>query len=77
MVNNLLPVWKENQSITLFRCYFHINKGNNHILLVDDGKNDDGYFLISFIGRAMPVDFQKPICIYLPTFLIDVNIIFS
>ena len=23
-------------SITMFRCYFRINKGHDHILLVDD-----------------------------------------
>ena len=32
-----VSVEKKNQSITLFRCYFRINKGHNHILLVDDG----------------------------------------
>ena len=36
MVNDLLRVWKENHSITVFRCYFSINKGHDHILLVDD-----------------------------------------
>ena len=43
MVNDPLCVWKENLGIILFKCYFHINKGYNHILLVDDGKNDDGH----------------------------------
>ena len=38
MVNNPLRVWKENFSITMFRCYFRINKVNDHILLVDDKK---------------------------------------
>ena len=38
MVNDLLRVWKENHSITVFRCYFRINKGHDHILLVDDKK---------------------------------------
>ena len=33
-VNDPLRVWKENQGIT-FRCYFHINKGHGHILMVD------------------------------------------
>ena len=42
MVNGPLRVWKENESTTLFRCYFCINKGHNHILLVDDARNDDG-----------------------------------
>ena len=38
MVNDPLRVWKENFSITMFRCYFRINKVNDHILLVDDKK---------------------------------------
>ena len=38
MVNDLLRVWKENHSITVFRCYFGINKGHDPILLVDDKK---------------------------------------
>ena len=38
MVNNPLRVWKENQSITMFRRYFRINKGHDHILRVDDKK---------------------------------------
>ena len=38
MVNDPLRVWKKNHSITIFRCYFRINKGNDHILLVDDKK---------------------------------------
>ena len=38
MVNDLLRVWKENHSITVFQCYFRINKGHDHILLVDDKK---------------------------------------
>ena len=42
VVNDPLRVWKENQSIALSRCYFHINKGHDHILLVNDGKNDYG-----------------------------------
>ena len=29
---------KKNLSITVFRCYFRINKGHDHILLVDDKK---------------------------------------
>ena len=36
MVNKTLRVWKENHSITMFRCYFRINKEHHHILLVDD-----------------------------------------
>ena len=32
-----LRVWQENGSITLFRCYFRIKKGHNHILVVNDG----------------------------------------
>ena len=36
MVNDPSSVRKENHSITTFRCYFRINKGNDHILLVDD-----------------------------------------
>ena len=36
MVNDLLRVWNENHSITIFRCHFRINKGHDHILLVDD-----------------------------------------
>ena len=43
IANNHLRDWKENQTITLFRCYFRINKGHNHILLVGDGTNDDGH----------------------------------
>ena len=38
MVNDPLRVWKKNNSITMFRCYFRINKGHDHILLVDDKK---------------------------------------
>ena len=38
MVNDPLLVWKENQSITMFQCYFRINKGLDHILLADDKK---------------------------------------
>ena len=30
---------KKNLSITVFRCYFRINKGHDHILLVDDKKS--------------------------------------
>ena len=36
MVNDPSRVWKENHSITIFRCYFRINKGHDHILMVDD-----------------------------------------
>ena len=36
MVNDPLRVWKKNRSITMFRCYFRINEGHDHILLVDD-----------------------------------------
>ena len=43
MANDLLPVWKENKSFTLLRCYFHINKGHDPILLVDDSKSRDGH----------------------------------
>ena len=39
MVNDPLRVWKENHGITMFRCYFCINKGQDHILLVDDKKS--------------------------------------
>ena len=38
MVNDPLHVWKENHSMTMFRCYFRVNKGHDHILLVDDKK---------------------------------------
>ena len=38
MVNVPLLVWKENHSITMFRCFFRINKGQDHILMVDDKK---------------------------------------
>ena len=38
MVNNPLRAWKENYSITIFQCYFRINKGHDHILLVDHKK---------------------------------------
>ena len=31
---------EENQSITLFECYFYINKRRGQVLLVDDAKND-------------------------------------
>ena len=37
-VNDSLRVWKENHSITMFLCYFRINKGHDHILLADDKK---------------------------------------
>ena len=36
MVNDPLRVWKENHSITMFQCYFCMNKGHDHILLVDN-----------------------------------------
>ena len=36
IVNGPLRVWKKNHSITIFRCYFRIKKGHDHILLVDD-----------------------------------------
>ena len=36
MVNDPLRVWKENHSITMFRCYFCINKGIDRILIVDE-----------------------------------------
>ena len=38
MVNDPLREWKENHNITMLQCYFRINKGHNHILLVDDKK---------------------------------------
>ena len=38
MVNDPLRVRKENHSITMFRRYLRINKGHDHILLVDDKK---------------------------------------
>ena len=38
MVNDPLRAWKKNHSITMFRYYFRINKGHNHILMVDDKK---------------------------------------
>ena len=38
MVNDLLHVWKGNHSIAMFRCYFRINKGHDHVLMVDDKK---------------------------------------
>ena len=38
IVNDLLRMWKENHSITMFRCYFRVNKGHDHNLLVDDQK---------------------------------------
>ena len=38
MVNNPLRVWKGNHSIAMFQCYFRINKGHDHTLLVDDKK---------------------------------------
>lgn len=41
VVYDLFFLWKGNQSITFFRCYFHINKGHDHLLLVDDSKNDE------------------------------------
>ena len=40
MVSDPFCVWKENQSITLFPCYFRINKRHNHILLVDKDNDD-------------------------------------
>ena len=36
MLNDPLCVWKENHSITMFRCYFRINKEHDLILLVDE-----------------------------------------
>ena len=57
---------KENQSIILSQCYFHINKGHDSILLVDEWmvvqmmvvtesnkKSKKGYFLITFTGRVL------------------------
>ena len=38
MVNDLLRVWKKIHSITMLRCYFRINKGHDHILMIDDKK---------------------------------------
>ena len=38
MVNDPFRVWKENHRITLFRCSFRIDKGQEYILLVDDKK---------------------------------------
>ena len=38
MVNDPLRVWKKNHNITVFRCYFCINKAHDHILLIDDKK---------------------------------------
>ena len=38
MVNNPLRLWKENHSISMFRCYFRINKGHDHVFPVDDKK---------------------------------------
>ena len=40
MVNDPLRVWKENHSITIFRCYFCINRGHNCILLINDNVNE-------------------------------------
>ena len=37
-VNDPLPVWEKNHSITKFWYYFRINNGYDHILLVDDKK---------------------------------------
>ena len=36
MVNDPLRVRKKNHSITILRCYFRINKGDDNILLVDE-----------------------------------------
>ena len=36
MVNDPLRVRKKNHSIIMLRCYFRINKGHDHILLVDE-----------------------------------------
>ena len=38
LVNDPLRVWKKNHSITMFLCYFRINKGHDNILLVDNKK---------------------------------------
>ena len=38
MVNNPSRMWRENHSITMLRCYFRINKGHDHILLVHHKK---------------------------------------
>ena len=53
MVKDPLRVWKENHSITMFWCYFRINKGHDYIFLVDDKKvteatwKDILYFLLA------------------------------
>ena len=36
MVNDPLRMWKGNHGITIFRCYFRIKKGHDHVLLEDD-----------------------------------------
>ena len=61
MVNDPLFVWKEDQSITLFRCNFLNYKGQNHILLEHDCRNADcyrrylkGYSTIFFMGGQGP-----------------------
>ena len=36
MVNDPLRVWKKNHSITIFQCYFRINKRHDHILKVTE-----------------------------------------
>ena len=38
LVNDPLRVWKKNHSITMFQCYFRINKGHDNILQVDNKK---------------------------------------
>lgn len=43
MINDYFHECKKNKSITFFRCFLYINKGHDHLLLVDDGKNDDDH----------------------------------
>ena len=61
MVNDPLFVWKEDQSITLFRCNFLNYKGQNHNLLGHDCRNAHcygrylkGYSTIFFMGGRGP-----------------------
>ena len=47
ILNDPLHVRKEIQSITLLWCYFHNNKGHDHILPVSEDKDYDGHKTVS------------------------------
>ena len=47
LVNDPLRTWEKNRSITVFRYYFNINKGHDHILEIDDEPNEEERVIIS------------------------------